>query len=319
MHIIYYVNHEQRELPANDVRSTLANDEGVVWIDLTISDPTNMAFLTENFSFHPLSIEDMYHQQQRPKAEEYADHLFIILNPIQPTPSELAFRELDVFVGKNYVITAHMAPAEPVIAEARRRLDPQRVGLSPSSTYVLYVIFDTVLDGYLPVLEGLEEQIEQLGSDALNNPDREILNRIFEIKRMTNQFWWVVWPQQDIINVLTNHGLLFVDEKSLYYLRNVSDHLTRIMNSLQVERDTVTSLINIYMSSVSNQLNFGVSRLTILTVGVGIIAVFSGFYGMNFLHTWPPFDAVWGIPVVMLMMLVTAVIAFAILRWKKWI
>jgi magnesium transporter len=136
---------------------------------------------------------------------------------------------------------------------------------------------------------------------------------------MTNQFWWVVWPQQDIINVLTNHGLVFMDEKSLYYLRNVSDHLARIMNSLQVERDTVTSLINIYMSSVSNQVNFGVSRLTVLTVTVGIIAVFSGIYGMNFAQTWPPFDAPWGVPVVLLMMLVTVVIAFVLMRWRKWI
>lgn len=319
MHITHYINHEQRELTPGTVGTVLAQNEGVVWIDLTISDPTHMAFLTEHFTFHPLSIEDLYHQQQRPKAEEYADHLFIILNPIQPTPSELMFRELDVFVGKNYVITAHMTPAEPVIDEARRRLDPVRVGLTLSSTYVLYVIFDTVLDGYLPVMEALEEQIEQLGSDALNNPDRQILNRIFELKRMTNQFWWVVWPQQDIINVLTNHGLVFVDEKSLYYLRNVSDHLARIMNSLQVERDTVTSLINVYMSSVSNQLNYGVSRLTVLTVGVGIFAVFSGFYGMNFSQTWPPFDAPWGVPVVILMMLVTAIIAFVLMRWRKWI
>lgn len=318
MHITHYINHTQRELAADDVRAVLAHEDGVVWIDLSISDPTNMAFLSENFSFHPLSIEDMVHQQQRPKAEEYADHLFIILNPIQPTPSELMFRELDVFVGKNYVITAHMA-AEPVIDEARRRLEPQRTGLPLSATYVLYVIFDTVLDGYLPVLEALEEQIEQLGSDALNNPDRQILNRIFAIKRMTNEFWWVVWPQQDIINVLTNHGLVFVDEKSLYYLRNVSDHLARIMNSLQVERDTVTSLINVYMSSVSNQLNYGVSRLTVLTVGVGIFAVFSGFYGMNFEQTWPPFDAPWGVPAVILMMLLTAILAVLLLRWKKWI
>ena len=90
-----------------------------------------------------------------------------------------------------------------------------------------------MLDDYLPVLEALEEQIEQLGSDALTRPDQNILNRIFALKRMTNQFWWVVWTQQDIINVLTNHGLVFVDEKSLYYLRNVSDHLARIMNSLR--------------------------------------------------------------------------------------
>lgn len=318
MHITHFIHHQQHELAADDVRTILKGEEGVIWIDLTISDESNMAFLKEHFAFHPLSIEDLYHQQQRPKAEEYADHLFVILNPIQPTLSELMFRELDVFVGKNYLVTAHMHD-EPVIAEARRRLDPQRTGLPLSPTYLLYVIFDTVLDGYVPVLELIGEEMERLGSNALNHPEPGILNRIFDLKRITNQFWWVVWPQQDIINVLTNHGLVFVDEKSLYYLRDISDHLARIMNSLQVDRDTVTSLINIYMSSVSNQLNFGVGRLTVLTVGVGIFAVFSGFYGMNFAQTWPPFDVPWGVPVVLLMMVVTAIITFALLRWKKWI
>ncbi|MBZ0299852.1 MAG: magnesium transporter CorA family protein [Anaerolineae bacterium] len=318
MEITYFSQHTQQPLVPDDLSAILEREEGVVWIDLAVSDMVGMALLKETFPFHPLSWEDVYHQQQRPKAEEYADHLFVILNPIQPPNSELMFRELDVFVGKNYLVTIHKA-TEPVVDEARKRLDPQRVGLTLSPTYLLYVIFDTVLDSYLPVLETLEEQIEAVGNDVLTRPHPDILNRIFGLKRMMNQFWWVVWPQQDIINVLTNHGLVFIDEKSLYYLRDVSDHLARLMNSLQVDRDTVTSLINIYMSSVSNQLNYAVGRLTMLTIGVGIIAIFTGFYGMNFIQTWPPFDAPWGVPVVILMMLVTAVIAFALLRWKKWI
>lgn len=318
MHITYYTQHQQRPLAPDDVREILKQDDGVVWIDLTIADETHMAFLETAFSFHPLAMEDLYHQQQRPKAEEFADYLFIILNPIETTLSEAMFRELGVFVGKNYVITAHMTD-EPVITEARKRLHPERMNLPLSATYVLYVIFDTVLDGYLPALEAIEEKMEAVGRDTLRNPSRDILNRIFELKRIMNQFWWVMWPQQDIINVLNNHELVFIDQKSRYYLRDISDHSARIMNSLQIERDTITSLTNIYISAISNQLNYAVGRLTLLAIGVGIIAVFSGFYGMNFERTWPPFNAPWGVAAVLLMMAGTILVTFIFLRWKKWI
>ncbi len=318
MDITYYTKQHQRPLAPDEVGEIVKQDDGVVWIDLNIADETHMAFLQTTFSFHPLALEDLYHQQQRPKAEEFADYLFIILNPIETTLSESMFRELGVFVGKNYVITAHMTD-EPVIAEARKRLHPERMSLPLSATYVLYVIFDTVLDEYLPALEAIEEKMEAVGRDTLRNPSRDILNRIFELKRIMNQFWWVMWPQQDIINVLNNHELVFIDEKSRYYLRDISDHSARIMNSLQIERDTITSLTNIYISAVSNQLNYAVGRLTLIAIGVGIFAVFSGFYGMNFDRTWPPFDAPHGAMVVLLMMAAATFITFLFLRWKKWI
>ena len=186
-----------------------------------------------------------------------------------------------------------------------------------SATHLLYIVFDTVLDGYLPALEVIETRMEALGTEVLQRPDPEILTQIFELQRQTNQFWWVVWPQQDISNTITNHDIVFTDQKSLYYLRDISDHLARIRSSLQVDRDALTSLIQIYISSTSNRLNVSVRRLTMLTIGVGIFAVFSGFYGMNFERTWPPFDAPWGVPVVLLMMVMTALVALTVLSRSR--
>lgn len=145
-------------------------------------------------------------------------------------------------------------------------------------------------------------------------PDPDMLTRIFQLQRQTNQFWWIVWPQQDIINMITNHDIVSTDQKSFYYLRDISDHLARIMGSLEVDRDALTSLIQIYISSTSNRLNMSVRRLTMLTIGLGIFAVFSSFYGMNFEQTWPPFDAPWGVPVTLLMMVMTTLVALAIMN-----
>lgn len=318
MKIIYYEHQKKEELGSEHLQSRLDLQSGVTWIDIRISDESDMRFLHDAFDFHPLTIEDLYHQQQRPKAEEFLDYLFVILNPVHYNNDELSFRELGVFVGSNYLLTAHMED-EPIITELEKRLDPKRTHLPLSPTYLLYVLMDAVLDAYLPVMENIETQMDKLGDDILIKPNTKMLTQISQCKQDLNEFWRVIWPQQDIINVLTNHGLVFIDDKSLYYLRDVSDHLARLQNNIQVDRDTVSGLINIYMSSISNQLNYAVGRLTLLTIAVGIFAVFSGFYGMNFDLTWPPFSAPWGVPMVLFMIIVVTLATFGFLRWKKWI
>jgi magnesium transporter len=318
MNITYFTQHHTESITPEQMTTLIQQSEGAIWIDIDVHKPDELAFLEKEFNFHPLALEDVRHQEQRPKAEEFADHLFIILNPIGALTDDELFRELDVFVGKNYLITAHHG-VESVIAASQNRLHPERVALNVSSTYLLYILMDTIVDSYLPILEEIENTIERLGNEALTKPDKSILTHIFRIKQCLNQIWWVIWPQQDIINVLTNHALVFIDSNSNYYLRDVADHLTRIMNSIQASRDTVNGLLNIYMSSVSNQLNFAVGRITYLTIVIGIFAVFSGFYGMNFLSTWPPFNAEWGVPVVTLMMIGTSIVVFLYMRWRGWL
>jgi magnesium transporter len=318
MNITYFTQHHTETVRPEQVTALLQQNEGAIWLDIDANQADELAFLEEAFHFHPLALEDVRHQEQRPKAEEFTDHLFIILNPIGNLKDDDLFRELDVFVGKNYLITAHHG-TEPVIAIAQNRLHPERIALNISSTYLLYILMDTIVDSYIPVLEEIEMTIERLGNQALTKPDKSILTHIFRLKQCLNEIWWVIWPQQDIINVLTNHALVFIDGNSNYYLRDVADHLTRIMNSVQASRDTINGLINIYMSSVSNQLNVNVGKLTLLTVIVGIFAVYGGIYGMNFEHTWPPFNVWWGAPVAVGMMIGTAILAFIIFKWQGWL
>jgi magnesium transporter len=308
MNIIHYHEHSSSSVPVDQLAHIIEESHGVTWVDMAMNDAQGLQALTDIFHFHPLTLEDVQHRDQRPKAEEFADYVFLILNPLQPMGAEHIFREISVFVGKNYLVTVHEGN-EPTITNAQRRLDPGRVAFELSSTYLLYVLMDTVVDEYMPVLEQMENELDLLETRALRQPGNKALNDIFRMKRMLNQIWWVVFPQHDVISVLANHDMLFANDRSHYYLRDISDHLQRITNTLQSQRDSITGLVNLYASSVSNQLNIAVNRLTRLTIGIGIVTVYAGFYGMNFLQTWPPFEAEWGVPMVIALMLVTTVIA----------
>jgi len=217
--------HTITDAPRKKLAALLKAEEGAIWVDITGPDDDEAKIMRELFEFHPLAIEDTRNQTQRPKAEEFADHMFIILNPIADMQHKDAlFRELDVFVGKNYLVTVHPTD-EPVIAEARRRIEPLRTHLSISASVLLYTLVDTVIDGYFPVLDQIDDEIDSLGLRILDQPDRAIITRLFQLKRATGEMWRVFWPQRDALNVLVNHKLVFIDQNSQYYLRDISDHL----------------------------------------------------------------------------------------------
>jgi magnesium transporter len=318
MQITYYTHHEIREATVDDLPALLQSDEGAIWVDMPAPTDDDLALLSQLFELHPLAIEDIRNQKQRPKAEEFADYLFIILNPITRENEWAGFQELDVLVGRNYVVSVHLEK-EPVIDAARRRIDPLRVPFPISATYLLYILFDTVIDDYFPVLEAIENEIEALGNQLLDQANPDMVNRLFQLKQSLNDIWRVVWPHRDIVNVLMNHELVFIDRKSQYYLRDISDHLARLADMAQSARDTIPSLISLYMSAVSNRLNYAVNRLTVFTIAIGILAVVVGFYGMNFQHTWPPFHWEHGIPIVLLLIIVLSVSILAIFRWRRWV
>jgi magnesium transporter len=306
------------EAPEADLSAALASNAKAIWVDMTGPSDEDIRVMRDVFKFHPLAIEDTRNQHQRPKIEEYPDYLFGILNPIMTTPDGPTFRELDVFIGHNYVVTVH-PEQEPVIDETKKRI--ARTGGLPhlSTGYILYVLVDVVVDGYFPILDSLGDEIEQLGDAIVVKPQQESLNELFKLKRTLNEVWRVVGPQRDMFNVLTRRDLPFIDQNTLqYYLRDVYDHLLRITDTVNTYRDTLTSIIDLYMSAVSNRLNVVVNRLTVITVCVGLLSVIVGFYGMNFQQTWPSFDTPWGVLFVLGLMtgaVALVVIVFKRLRW----
>ena len=311
--ITHYTQHAIRDVSWDELAPSLSSQEGALWVDITAPGESDLALLESVFHFHPLALEDTRNQKQRPKVEEFADHLFIILNPLNADDGAITDRELDVFVGNNYIVTVH-SDAEPVIHAAQNRIDPNRLPFPISATYLLYVLFDTVVDGYFPILESIENEIDVLGTQLLDHPYPKMLSRFFQLKQSLNQIWRIVWPQRDVVSVLMNHELVFIDHKSQYYLRDIGDHLARIADTAQTARDAIPSLINLYMSAVSNRLNHAINRLTLFTIVIGVLAVFGGFYGMNFQRTWPPFESDWGVPVVLMMMAGLSALLLTLLR-----
>lgn len=308
---------KQRECPVSDLAELLKLDSSVIWLDITEPDAEAVKIMRDVFRFHPLAIEDTHNHRQRPKIEEYDDHLFLIINCVevldQPadarkTPDltahhDLDFREIDVFIGRNYIVTAHKV-GEKAIDQIRWRLGNTMHSVPVTVGYLLYTILDTVVDDYFTVLDMFEQEIEDLEDTILAHPKQGHLNRLFELKHMLLHFWRVVWPERDMLHTLVQpHVINFSGKNSAeYYLRDVGDHMLWVADMLNTYRDTLTTMIDLYMSSISNQLNRFVNRLTMLTLVIGILTVISGFYGMNFIRTWPPFESSWGVPFVLLLM-----------------
>jgi magnesium transporter len=273
-------------VPTEDLQRLLKTENVTVWVDMIGPTDEHIRVMREVFQFHQLAIDDTRNQEQRPKIEEYANYLFIILNPVDHIKENVDFRELDVFIGPNFVVTVH-PHEEPVIEQARLRLQGS-VALPPTASSALYAMMDVVIDGYFPILDHVGEEVEELEDLILVKPNTETMNRL--------------------------------DQRSLqYYLRDVSDHLMWIADMVNTLRDTLTSLIDLHMSSVSNRLNKVVNRLTVMTIVIGVFTVISGFYGMNFEQTWPPFSAPWGVPFVLGLMTFAAAVVVAIFRKLNWL
>ena len=284
-----------------------------VWVDVTGPDDVEAAMMRDLLHFHPLAIEDTRNQHQRPKVEEYPQHLFLILNPGKLVDCEVRFRELDVFVAENLLVSVH-PKEEPAVAEAERRLARQFPD-SPSAGHVLYALLDTVVDGYFPMLDKLGDEIDELEDLVLEKPSHDSLERLFRLKRQLVLLRKVVAPQRDAMTLINRRDLPYLNNADIgYHLRDVQDHLLRITDMADTFRDLLSSGIDLYMSATSNRLNRVVNRLTVVTIVVGVLAVITGFYGMNFEHTWPPFGAGWGVPFALATMAAGVGVAVAIVR-----
>jgi len=318
MHVVQFEQHGfSKPIESPDWTALLNGaSKGVVWVDIVNPTPEDIRIMREVFHFHPLAIEDTLNERQRPKIEEYPDHLFTILNPINTFAEELTFRELDVFVGKHFFVTVRDYLEEPVIDAVLHQCNV-RTGngqRAMSVGYLMYALADQIVDAYFPVLDALADRAESIGEEVIERPKPELLQELFKIKRSLAEMARVAGQQRDMFNVFLREDNAFVSEDVMrYYMRDVYDHLIRVSDMIGTYRDTVAGTIDLYLSSSSNRLNVIVQRLTIITVGTGALAVITGFYGMNFERTFPSFDAWWGVPFVILLMIITLSVVLYVL------
>lgn len=251
------------------------------WHEFYCPTPEQLDALQRQFQFDPLAMDDVRTFDERAKVLDFGDYLFITVHALVRDDGEMHDHELEVFLGRDYLITIHNDPL-PGIDRALKRclIDPKRQDLGPD--YLLYLIVDEMTDSLFPMLDGMDDEIDQIEEETLNKPSPKTLSRIFELKQEYIRMRRSAGPMRDVVNALagTRYGL--IDSKTALYFRDVYDRLSRIYELIETARDLLGNALDTYLSVQSNQLNQITKTLTIIATIFLPISFIVGWGGMNF-------------------------------------
>jgi magnesium transporter len=258
----------------------------VRWIDLRAQDEASLKLLADRFGFHPLTIEDCLHVDQRPKLEEYGDYLFVVIHGFScPSgkPDQMMAHELHAFLGANYLVTVHEDPIEPLEKVWQRAAGEPVLGRR-GPDFLLYLVADAVVDANFPILDVVADALEEIEDAVLERARRADLQRIFSLKRTLVEMRKVLSPQRDVFSLLSKRGDPRVSEKTSLYFRDIYDHLYRIAESIEAARDLLGNALDAYLSMSANRTNEIMKRLTLLSAVFLPLTFITGFFGQNFDH-----------------------------------
>jgi len=295
-----------------DCRQSLDHPDKT-WIHVTgRPDPQLLTDLGEFFGLHPLALEDVLNQGQRPKADVYDDQLFVVMSEMRQTPNGLAAAQVSFFLGPNFVISIQEDGAEDLFEPIRRRLRQNGSRLrTKDSDYLLYALIDVVVDRKFPVLERIGERIEQLDNELLEKPSRAAVGEIHEMKRDLLVVRRFCWPEREVIGWLLRDEASLIGGESRTYLRDCYDHAVQIIDLLETYREMVAMQMEVYLSAISHRLNEIIRVLTVISTIFIPLTFITSLYGMNF-DAMPELHSPWGYPIVVALM---AGIALAMIFW----
>ena len=259
-----------------------AHKEGL-WLDIERPDADDYMLLEENFNFHPLTIEDIKHQNQRPKIDEYPDYNFAVIFQADWRGDDVAFREHHLFVGPHFLISVHLEPSS-VLAELKDRLTKSPELTKGQPAFLTYFVIDALVDATFPALEQVDDTVEAMEAEITAKAAPATLNRIYHLKHSVTELRRFLGAQRDVFQRLTTHGIHLQQQDMTLYYRDVYDHIVRQYETVDSLRDLLTSTMDVYLSTVSNRLNQTTKALTVVASLFLPLSFLTGFYGMNFAY-----------------------------------
>lgn len=258
---------------------------GLLWLDVSQPTHADLQWLADRYRFHPLALEDCLKSGQRPKLDRYEGYDFLDLYAARFVPStgRVELAEIDMFLGPGYLITSHHEPVAE-FAEVRDRWRHDPAARSLGTGYLLYLLLDTVVDNYFPVVDELEDQLDLLDHALFERFDQRVIDRIFGLKRELILFRKVVAPTRDVCLLLMRHEGGILNPGTAIYMQDVYDHLIRVADAIDTYRDLVSGSIEAYLSVVANRTNDTMKRLTSISTVLMSVTLIAGIYGMNFPH-----------------------------------
>lgn len=291
-----------------------------LWIDIRDPEPHQIAEIAGHFAFHPLSIEDALDQRsQRPKVDKFEHYRFLVFYGFPaPGGGEIAEPyEISLFWTRDQIVTVHYGEA-PALVEAQRRWDEQEVAFEHTPLALLHTILDTAVDSALPVIDAAGEHVEAIEDRVIAGARDGIGSDVQQVRRRLLLLRRVLAPQRDMVSSLARDSWLQGNPETSRYFDDILDHVTRAAESIDIERDIVTGVMETYLSSVSNNLNEVMKTLTIAATLLMAMSLIAGIYGMNFRHM-PELDWRLGYPLALSMMLGAAVVLVGFFRHRRWL
>ncbi|MGE5586407.1 MAG: magnesium/cobalt transporter CorA [Bacillota bacterium] len=270
----------------SEIEEAAGRGEGVLWVDLQAPGDEEFDLISRIFRFHPLSIEDCRTYSELPKVDEFADYLFLVTHYVTGNPDDapngrLSLGELDIFIGRGFMVTVHMQRAS-VVEECVRRFHERPHLPAAGPDFLAYALIDALVDSFLPLVDHWDDRIDELEEELVLGRTRNVLKKLVAMRRNILRARKSVSPTREVIGSLARRDVAFISEQAAWYFRDISDHLVRVHGMLDSARDAVATLFELYLSMSSHRANLVMQRLTIVATIFLPLTFIAGVYGMNF-------------------------------------
>ncbi len=309
-------------VPLEELRNTVADlaDGEWLWVDAVEPTADDLTTLQKQLDLHDLAVEDIRHRDQRPKLEVYQGHVFAVFRPLSFVAGELVATELFLFVSHRFLVTVRSRPLFDLEKATHRW--PVLAAVAPGPCSALYAVVDEIVDDYLEVVEELEDRADELegevfGSEPVQGEGASLQLHILRLRRDAVQLKRNAIPTRQAVDHLADDSDL-VTERLVPYLRDITDHLLRTIELTDSVREILTTIVDIRMAQSANQLNEVMKKLSAWAGIILVPTLIAGIYGMNF-HHMPELPWVFGYPLALGMMALSAVALYVGFRKRGWL
>jgi magnesium transporter len=238
----------------------------------------------DTFGFHPLAIEDCFNGRvETPKVDDYESYLFIVAQSIgyEQQDRQLEISEVDIFLGKNYVVTSHVAPS-PEVEELFAKACKNEHLVNRGADMLTQAVIDALVDHILPAVESIDEELNSIEEQVVDKPDRDVLPNVLAMRRLTMRLRRSILPQRDVVNRLSRGEFPnLISARTLIFYRDIYDHAVRIEEILESTRDVADSALSTYLSAVNNRMNEVMKTLSVVTAIFLPLTLIASIFGTN--------------------------------------
>jgi magnesium transporter len=315
-----HANFQEKEVKSVEECFPFKDTSTVTWINIDgIHQIEIIEKIGKHFNLHPLILEDILNTEQRPKLDDFEDYVFLVMKMpyFEEKNNSIKVEQISLILGRNFVITFQEDESD-VFNPVRQRIKDGRVRIrSSGADYLIYALIDSIVDNYFIILEKTGDRIENIEEELITEPGTETLQAIHDLKKETLFFRKFMWPLREIVSDLEKGELTLIKEPTRVFFRDVYDHAKQAIDTIEIFRDMLSGMLDLYISSIGKKTNDVMSLLTIIATIFIPLTFIAGLYGMNFEYM-PELKWRWGYPAILLVIVSIGISMIFYFRRKKW-